>query len=552
MYKSLAAGNCSLHFMKNTEDIKSVVDVAPAGAARFIIVLTTVTASIMELLDTTIVNVALNQISGSLGATIEDIAWVITSYAIANVIVIPMTGFLGEYFGRKNYYLASMILFGIASYLCGNSGTLWELVLWRFVQGIGGGALLSTSQAILFDAFPGKERGMASGLFGMGIVLGPTLGPTVGGFIVDNYSWGDIFFINVPICVIATVLTILYVPKKAGEGTNKANIKIDYLGIFLLIVGIGSLQYVLEKGESKDWFQSQEISIIALMAAIGIVGFISRELTTDHPVVNLRVFSNRNFAFSSIFVLISGFGLFTSVFVYPVMVQRINGFTPYETGLSLLFPTMTILPLFPILGRRMSAGASPIPFVFAGILIFAFFGFYSGTATADMGRWDFYPMQLMRGLGTVLLQLPLINASVAGLKQSEFGAGISLTNMIRQLGGAFGIALANNYVTIQYAQHRSDLVANYTPTNPLFAERFNAIKMGFLARSGDALQASTQAYRQLELLLDRQAYFLSYLDTFRIISIFFLCVLPLVFLLKTKKKSPEEIAAAAKAAAESH
>jgi DHA2 family multidrug resistance protein len=169
-----------------------------------------------------------------------------------------------------------------------------------------------------------------------------------------------------------------------------------------------------------------------------------------------------------------------------------------------------------------------------------------------MGRWDFYPIQLMRGLGTVMLQLPLINASVAGLKPSEFGAGISLTNMIRQLGGAFGIALANNYVTQQYAQHRSDLVSNYTPNNPLFVEKFNAIKMGFMARSGDITQATTQAYRQLELLLDRQSYFLAYLDTFRIVSVFFLCVLPLVVLLKGKKKSPEEIAAAAKAAAEAH
>jgi len=197
--------------MENTENTKK-----PIGAARFIIVLTTVTAAVMELLDTTIVNVALNQIAGSLGATIEDIAWVITSYAIANVIVIPMTGFLAEYFGRKNYYLASMVLFGVASYLCGNSDTLWELVFWRFIQGIGGGALLSTSQSILFDAFPGKERGMASGLFGMGIVLGPTLGPSVGGYIVDNFTWGDIFYINVPICIIATILTVLYIPRKEG------------------------------------------------------------------------------------------------------------------------------------------------------------------------------------------------------------------------------------------------------------------------------------------------------------------------------------------------
>lgn len=523
-----------------------------AGPARFIIVLTTVTAAIMELLDTTIVNVALTQISGALGATIEDIAWVITSYAIANVIIIPMTGFLADYFGRKSYYLTSMIIFGIASYFCGNSETLWELVFWRFIQGIGGGALLSTSQAILFDAFPGKERGLASGLFGMGIVLGPTLGPTVGGYIIDKFSWGNIFFINVPICIAAVILTILFIPRAEGEGTKKASIRIDYWGIALLIIGIGSLQYMLEKGESKDWFDSREIVLVAITSFIGIVGFIIRELSTDHPVVNLRVYKNRNFTFSSIFVLISGFGLFTSVFVYPVMVQRINGFTPLETGLSLLFPTLTILPLFPILGKRMAAGASPIPFVVIGILIFAFFGFYSGTATSDMGRWDFYPIQLMRGLGTVMLQLPLINASVAGLQPHEFGAGISLTNMTRQLGGAFGIALANNYVTLQYAQHRTDLVANYTPTNPLFMERFNALKAGLMARSGDAVQATSQAYRQLELMLDRQSYYLAYLDTFRLISIFFLCVLPFVFLLKTKKKSAAEIAALAKAAEEAH
>ncbi len=537
--------------MKN-QAIEAVEESQPMGIARFAIVLTTITASVMELLDTTIVNVALNQIAGSLGATIEDIAWVITSYAIANVIIIPLTSFLGEYFGRKTYYLGSMILFGIASYLCGNSGSLWELVLWRFVQGIGGGALLSTSQSILFDAFPGKQRGMASGLFGMGIVLGPTLGPSLGGYIVDNYNWGDIFFINVPICVLASILTILYIPTKENEGKHKSAMTIDYLGIILLIIGVGSLQYVLEKGESKDWFESREISIITLISILSIVGFIGRELNTKHPVVNLRVFKNLNFAFSSIFVMISGVGLFTSVFVYPIMVQRINGFTPYETGLSLLFPTLTILPLFPILGRVMSKGVTPIPFVVAGILIFSFFGFYSGTATADMDRWDFYPIQVLRGLGTVLLQLPLINASVAGLKPNEFGAGISLTNMIRQLGGAFGIALANNYVTLQHAQHRTDLSVHYTSNNPLFQERFNTIKAGFLSRSGDVVQATSQAFKQMELMLDRQAYYLAYLDTFRIVSIFFLCVLPFVFLLKGRKKSAADIAAMAKASEEAH
>ena len=519
---------------------------------KYIIVITTITAAIMELLDTTIVNVALNQISGTLGATIEDIAWVITSYAIANVIIIPMTGFLGEYFGRKTYYLTSMILFGIASYFCGTSETLWELVFWRFIQGIGGGALLSTSQAILFDAFEPKDRGIASGFFGMGIVLGPTLGPVLGGYIVEHYSWEQIFFVNIPICFVASILTILFIDRKVGEGEQKDQITIDYLGIFLLIMGIGSLQYVLEKGESEDWFESRQIITISTMAFVGIVGFVWREFSTKFPVVNLRVFNYKIFALSSIFTIVSGFGLFTSVFVYPVMVQRINGFTALETGLSLAFPTLAAVFLFPIIGKRMGAGAPPIPYMAAGMIFFIIFGFYSGTATPDMGRWDFFPMQLCRVIGIALLQLPLINQAVAGLKPSEYPAGIALTNMLRQLGGAFGIALANNFVTSRTAQHRSDLMANMSPDNPLFNERLSNAVRNMTALTGDAFNATSMAYKQLEMAVMKQSYFLAYLDTFRLVSIFFIVIFPLLLLLRVKKLSPEEAARAAKAAADSH
>ena len=519
---------------------------------KYIIVLTTITAAIMELLDTTIVNVALTQISGALGATIEDIAWVITSYAIANVIIIPMTGFLGEYFGRKTYYLTSMIIFGIASYFCGASDSLWELVLWRFIQGIGGGALLSTSQAILFDAFDAKDRGIASGLFGMGIVLGPTMGPVLGGYIVEHYSWEQIFYVNIPICILASILTILFIDRKVGEGEKKDQITIDYLGIMLLVLGIGALQYVLEKGESEDWFESRQIITISILAFIGIVGFVWREFTTDHPVVNLRIFNYKTFAISSVFTLVSGFGLFTSVFVYPVMVQRINGFTALETGLSLAYPTLIAVFLFPIIGKRMGAGANPVPFMTVGMLFFIVFGFYSGTATTDMGRWDFFPMQLCRVIGIALLQLPLISQAVAGLKPSEYPAGIALTNMIRQLGGAFGIALANNYVTNRTAQHRSDLMANMTPDNPLFNERLANMVRNMTNLTGDAFNATSMAYKQLELTVVKQAYFLAYLDTFRLVSIFFIVIFPFLFLLRAKKVSPVEAAKAAKAAAESH
>jgi DHA2 family multidrug resistance protein len=524
----------------------------PQGFAKFIIVITTITAAVMELLDTTIVNVALNQISGALGATIEDIAWVITSYAIANVIIIPMTGFLGEYFGRKNYYLGSMILFGIASYFCGMSETLWELVFWRFIQGIGGGALLSTSQAILFDAFEPEDRPMASGFFGMGIILGPSLGPVLGGYLVDNFHWSDIFLVNIPICIIAVVLTVVYIDRKEGEGANRRNMEIDYLGIIFLMVTVGALQFMLEKGESEGWFDSKLINICAFLFVTGLAAFIYRETSIDQPVVNLKIFKNQTFTMSSIFTLVGGFGLFTSVFVYPIMVQRINGLTPTETGLSLMVPTFLGVFLFPMIGRFLSKGGKPLPFMIAGILIYIIFGFVGGESTSDMGRWDFFPMQMLRVIGVSFLQMPLINQAVAGLKPNEYAAGISLTNMIRQLGGAFGIAVANNYATTRAAQHRSDLLSNITAENPLFQQRWQGLSQTMAQKTGQLIESGNIAYKQIDLMVTKQAYYLAYLDTFRLVSIIFILIFPFVFLIKTPKKTTVDVAKLAKASEEAH
>ena len=524
----------------------------PQGFAKFIIVITTITAAVMELLDTTIVNVALNQISGALGATIEDIAWVITSYAIANVIIIPMTGFLGEYFGRKNYYLGSMILFGIASYFCGMSESLWELVFWRFIQGIGGGALLSTSQAILFDAFEPEDRPMASGFFGMGIILGPSLGPVLGGYLVDNFHWSDIFLVNIPICIIAVVLTVVYIDRKEGEGANRRNMEIDYLGIIFLMVTVGALQFMLEKGESEGWFDSKLINICAFLFLTGLAAFIYREISIDQPVVNLKIFKNQTFTMSSIFTLVGGFGLFTSVFVYPIMVQRINGLTPTETGLSLMVPTFLGVFLFPMIGRYLSKGGKPLPFMIAGILIYIVFGFIGGESTSDMGRWDFFPMQMLRVIGVSFLQMPLINQAVAGLKPNEYAAGISLTNMIRQLGGAFGIAVANNYATTRAAQHRSDLLSNITAENPLFQQRWQGLSQTMAQKTGQLIESGNIAYKQIDLMVTKQAYYLAYLDTFRLVSIIFILIFPFVFLIKTPKKTSVDSAKLAKASEEAH
>lgn len=506
----------------------------------------------MELIDTSIVNVALSDMSGSLGVNIEDMSWVITSYAIANVIIIPLTGFLAEYFGRKNYYIVSMIIFTIASYMCGQSDTLVELIIWRFIQGVGGGALLSTSQAILFDAFEPKDRPIASGLFGMGIVLGPTLGPTLGGYIIDHFSWPLIFMINIPIGILATFLSLTFITKKEGEGQRKKEIKIDYTGILLLSVGIGCLQYVLERGESEDWFSSNIIRITVILAFIGMVGFIWYELSIKNPAVNLKILGNRNLAFTTIFTFVVGVGLFTSVFVFPILAQRTLGFTAYETGLTLLAPTMITVVMMPIIGKTMSKGVSPIPFVVVGFLLFAAYAWMSANLSPDVGKGDFFLPLALRAVGISMVQLPLINQAVAGLAPKDYASGIALNNMIRQLGGAFGIALANNYIARQYAQHRYDLVSKVTSESQMFLERSNTLTQGFIARSGDVAGASNKALATINAIIDRQSYYLSYLDTFRLTALFFVLVIPLVVFLRVKKKSPAEIAASMKAAAENH
>ncbi len=524
------------------------------GIAKFVIVITTVSAAIMELIDTSIVNVALTDMSGSLGVSIEDISWVITSYAIANVIIIPLTGFLAEYFGRKNYYIASMIIFTIASYLCGQSTSLVEIVLWRFVQGVGGGALLSTSQAILFDAFDQKDRPIAAGLFGMGIVLGPTLGPTIGGYIMDHYQWPLIFLVNIPIGIVATLLAFTFIDVKPGEGRNKKGMKIDYNGILLLVVGIGSLQYVLERGESEDWFASSTIRLLAITGFIGLVSFIWYELTIEKPAVNLRVLNNRNLAFTTIFTFVTGFGLYTSVFVFPVLAQRVLGYSPYETGLTLLAPTMITVLMMPVIGKTMSKGMSPIPFVVLGFLFFAAYCWLSASVSPDVSKWDFFLPLALRAVGLSFIQLPLINQAVAGLQPKDYPAGISLNNMTRQLGGAFGIAMANNFIALHYAQHRTDLVSNLTAGSPEFSNRVNTITQGLVAQGSDFAGATTKAYAVINAAVDKQAYYLSYLDTFRLVTIFFILVIPLVAFLRVKKKTTTEKdkAAVASAVAEAH
>lgn len=519
-----------------------------SGFGRWIVVITAVSAAIMELIDTSIVNVGLNDIAGNLGATIEDVAWVVTSYAIANVIVIPMTSFLQRYFGRKNYYIGSIILFTLASYGCGFAGDLWTLVFFRFLQGVGGGALLSTSQGLMYDAFPPSQRATASALFGMGIVLGPTLGPTLGGYIIDNYHWSWMFYINVPIGIIAVMLSSTFIEKKEDEiNIDRKSIHIDQLGILFLAVGIGSLQYVLERGEADDWFDDSAIRWLTIVAAITIPAFLWWELRgTKEPVVDLRVMKNRNLFIGSILVVIVGYGLFTSVLLYPLFAQRIVGLTATQTGKLLIPGGLVTLPMFAITGRLLAKGVSPRLIVSLGYVAFGSFCFIMSTYNMDASNGDFITALIIRGIGLALVNVPLINQSVSTLEPRQLPTGIAVVNMMRQIGGAFGVAITNTYVTQRTAVHRGDLVANLQPGDPTMTERLNMMTQGLVAKGINTFDAVSGAYRNLDLIITKQALMISYLDTFKLAGLFFVVSFPLLFLLKSKKMD----AAAAKAVAD--
>lgn len=507
--------------------------------AKIIIVFTTISAAIMELIDASIVNVALSNVAGNLGATIEDVSWVITAYAIANVIIIPMTGFLAQYFGRKNYYLYSIILFTLASVMCGNSTSLWELVFWRFIQGIGGGALLSTSQAILFDTFPVSQRGVASAMFGVGIVMGPTLGPTVGGLIIDHYSWPLIFNINIPFGILATALTYFFVEDSVHHTTKPS---IDWTGILLLSVGVGSLQFVLERGEAHDWFADESIRIATVSAIASVIGFIWWELKTAEPVVNIRLFKDPNLTLTTLLTFVSGFALFTSVFVYPLLLQRVLGYTPTMVGMSLLPSALASMVVMPIVGKRLQAGDSPKIFITVGFMIVMVYGWMLYTrCDLNVGMSDFFLPLMVRTVGISMMAVTLTNQAVVGLSPRDIPQGVALNNMMRQLGGAFGIAIMNTYIAQRFAIHKNDLITNITAGSQLFTERHAALMQGVGSKLAVTANAQQQAYQLMDLTVTKQAYLLTYMDGFLFATMAVLAVFPLIAGLRNKKLSAEEM-----------
>ena len=517
---------------------------AEQGLRKLIITITVVAAAIIELIDTSIVNVALNDMSGNLGATIEEVAWVVTAYAIANVIIIPMTSFLAARFGRRNYYIGSILLFTAASVACGNAHNIWELVAFRFVQGIGGGALLSTSQAILFEAYTVAQRGFASSIFAVGLFVGPTIGPTLGGWIIDHYSWPWIFYINLPIGLVAALLSWLFV-REPSHARNAETI--DWIGIGLLVAGLGALQTVLERGEAEDWFSKRYIVVLSVLAAASLVAFVARELLTDHPVVDLRVLRSRKLAICASLTFILGFSLYATVFIVPVFTQRLLGYTAMQTGMLFWPGSLVALFFLPLMGRLLMKGFPPQVMVVTGFAIVAVFAWRLSLLDLSAQSGDFFWPIILRALGLSLVTIPLTQLAVSGLHPRDIPQGVALNNMMRQMGGSFGIAFINTFLDHRTAAHRIDLVSRLTPGDPATEARLGQMTQLLIAKGQTAWEASRHALALLEATVERQASLLSYLDAYRLVAFLSLVCVPLILFAGRSKPLTKEAAAAADA-----
>jgi DHA2 family multidrug resistance protein len=535
MQKSLAAPGAAHRPTRPPALSPAEEAMAMIARYRWFILLGLITAAIMEVLDTTIINVALPQMAGNLGATQQEISWVSTGYILSNVVVLPMTAFFTATFGRRNYLTASIVIFVVASFLCGTAHSLPTLVLWRIVQGAGGAALLSTAQATLRQIFPREEQGMVQAIFLLGIIVAPTLGPTLGGWITDNYTWNWCFFINIPIGIVAAFLVYTFLQDPKGQELRSG--PVDWLGIGLLIGGVGSLQYVLEEGNSDDWFNSALILRLTVLAAVSLVGLIWWELSprNEHPVINFRVLKNRELA-ASIFLFVAlGFGLYGGTFLFPLFTQSLLHFTPTETGLVMLpgglFTGATALACgFMLNGKKPLVDARLL--ISLGVLFFLLAMWDLGHLTTVAGEADARLPLMVRGVALGLLFTPINNAAYGSLKPSEAQQASGLINLSRQLGGSFGIAILSTYLTRHVQYHRVDLLSHINPTNPAFVERLHMVTSGLLARGIPDALANQTAMKMIEGMVMQQATMLAYNDSWMLILLSFLFTAPAILLLR--------------------
>jgi DHA2 family multidrug resistance protein len=509
---------------------------APPSSNKWLTTGAVLTGTIMAVLDSSIVNVALPKMSGTLACSIEEITWVVTAYILSNVIIMPIIAMLSARFGRKRFYLASVVLFTVCSMACGMARTLPVMVLFRVLQGVGGGVLQTVSQAILRETFPPEEQGFAMGLFGMGAVLAPAVGPTLGGWLTDNYAWPWIFYINVPLGVVNVLMVSRFVHDPPYLKRERG--AIDWLGLGSMTLGLGALQLLLEKGETEGWLDSDFIRLLAALASVGLAFFVVRELTARAPAVDLRLLGGSTFASATAMGGILGTALNASLFLLPVFLQRLLGYSAIESGLALMPRSLAMLVLMPV-GGFFYNRLGPRILVGSGLVISGFSFWQLGHLAPDVGYWDIFFPQLWQGVGFSLIFVALSTAALATVPREKLTAASGLYNVVRQVCGSVGIAAAATLVSRGTVLYRSRLSEAVTPANPAATAFLRAAERATASLGGDAATATKRALALLDGYVTHQAAVLAYNHVYQLITLSFLLSLPLVLLLRKPKGKVE-------------
>ena len=491
-------------------------------------------ATFMEVLDTTVVNVSLPHIAGTLSATIDESTWVLTSYLVANAIILPLTGWLAMHFGRKRLLLASVSGFTMASFLCGLAPNLSSLVIFRIIQGATGGAMQPLSQAVLLEAFPPHERGKAMGFWGLGIVVAPILGPVLGGWLTDNYSWRWIFYINIPVGIAAFVMTELFIFDPPY--IRRVSERIDYWGICLLALGIGALQLILDTGAKRDWFSSNLIKALAVASAAALVVFIVHEWRTHHPVVDLHVFKVRTYSTGVFLMTTLGFVLYGSLVLLPIMLQTLLGYPSVQAGMAMAPRGLGSFIGMPMVGFLVGR-FDPRKLVATGLVAGGLTLLWFGTLNLNAGYWDIFWPQFCQGFGLSLLFVPLTTITMDPIPKERMGNATSLFNLVRNVGGSTGIAVTSTLLFRRVQVHSALLGANVNPYSPAAQSALAQARNGFIARGLDPVTATQRAYAAVFGMVQRQAAMVSFVEVFRLLGVIFFLALPLVFLMKRPRRA---------------
>ncbi len=492
-------------------------------------------ATFMEVLDTTVVNVSLPHIAGSLSATIDESTWALTSYLVANAIILPMTGWLATRFGRKRLLMLSVVGFTLSSFLCGLAPTLGTLIVFRVMQGATGGALQPLSQAVLLEAFPPHDRGKAMAFWALGIVVAPILGPVVGGWLTDNYSWRWVFYINIPVGIASLVMTKMFIfdPPYLRQESRR----IDYWGIGMLAVGIGALQIVLDKGQEEDWFSSNVITMLAILSAVTLLVLIIHELTTDDPVVDLRVFKERSYAVGVFLMTMVGFVLYGSMVLLPVMLQTVFGYPPLQAGIAMAprgIGSFFMMPIVGVMTGRFDARKLLSGGLFAGGITLL----WLSKLNLQAGYWDIFWPQLAQGAGMALLFVPLTTVAMDAIPRERMGNATSLFNLMRNIGGSIGIAMTGTMLVRNQQTTTSMLGSHVSAYDPATQATIARMRAAFMAAGADVTTATSRTYAALFGMVQRQAAMVSFVGIFQLLGVLFLVLIPLVLLMKRPKRGP--------------